>query len=129
MLRRPPRSTRTDTLFPYTTLFRSARPAGPPVRGRGAFRVRPGAALLEPTLHEPVRAGSGAIGRQSAVRTGAGSDAGGAAAAGKSRFSVMAGGAARLVPLARSARGEVAAGRRPPFERLCAAASRSADVA
>src|SRR3546814_9278455 len=28
MIRRPPRSTRTDTLFPYTTLFRS-------VRGRG----------------------------------------------------------------------------------------------
>src|SRR3546814_5327636 len=32
MIRRPPRSTRTDTLFPYTTLFRStcgpARPAG-----------------------------------------------------------------------------------------------------
>src|SRR3546814_9094844 len=26
MIRRPPRSTRTDTLFPYTTLFRSARP-------------------------------------------------------------------------------------------------------
>src|SRR3546814_2305897 len=25
MMRRPPRSTRTDTLFPYTTLFRSAR--------------------------------------------------------------------------------------------------------
>src|SRR3546814_20300741 len=24
MMRRPPRSTRTDTLFPYTTLFRSA---------------------------------------------------------------------------------------------------------
>src|SRR3546814_12199438 len=24
MIRRPPRSTRTDTLFPYTTLFRSA---------------------------------------------------------------------------------------------------------
>src|SRR3546814_20785721 len=29
MIRRPPRSTRTDTLFPYTTLFRS--------NGRGAF--------------------------------------------------------------------------------------------
>src|SRR3546814_7622021 len=29
MLRRPPRSTRTDTLFPYTTLFRSL-----PARGR-----------------------------------------------------------------------------------------------
>src|SRR3546814_4958084 len=34
MIRRPPRSTRTDTLFPYTTLFRSdrnraAQPPGP----------------------------------------------------------------------------------------------------
>src|SRR3546814_7695675 len=27
MIRRPPRSTRTDTLFPYTTLFRSAMSA------------------------------------------------------------------------------------------------------
>src|SRR3546814_7153108 len=27
MIRRPPRSTRTDTLFPYTTLFRSAHTA------------------------------------------------------------------------------------------------------
>src|SRR3546814_19678461 len=26
MLRRPPRATRTDTLFPYTTLFRSSAP-------------------------------------------------------------------------------------------------------
>src|SRR3546814_17968966 len=26
MIRRPPRSTRTDTLFPYTTLFRSKSP-------------------------------------------------------------------------------------------------------
>src|SRR3546814_9032751 len=26
MIRRPPRSTRTDTLFPYTTLFRSLYP-------------------------------------------------------------------------------------------------------
>src|SRR3546814_18492545 len=26
MIRRPPRSTRTDTLFPYTTLFRSTGP-------------------------------------------------------------------------------------------------------
>src|SRR3546814_14042147 len=32
MIRRPPRSTRTDTLFPYTTLFRSL--AGQPVAGR-----------------------------------------------------------------------------------------------
>src|SRR3546814_17582929 len=28
MIRQPPRSTRTDTLFPYTTLFRSRQPAG-----------------------------------------------------------------------------------------------------
>src|SRR3546814_12170320 len=28
MIRRPPRSTRTDTLFPYTTLFRSHRLGG-----------------------------------------------------------------------------------------------------
>src|SRR3546814_2524934 len=30
MIRRPPRSTRTDTLFPYTTLFRSRIVAGVP---------------------------------------------------------------------------------------------------
>src|SRR3546814_12209161 len=29
MIRRPPRSTRTDTLFPYTTLFRSQRSGDP----------------------------------------------------------------------------------------------------
>src|SRR3546814_9951514 len=29
MIRRPPRSTRTDTLFPYTTLFRSPSMVGP----------------------------------------------------------------------------------------------------
>src|SRR3546814_5857687 len=41
MIRRPPRSTRTDTLFPYTTLFRSysryrrrRAAAVPPARGR-----------------------------------------------------------------------------------------------
>src|SRR3546814_6606867 len=37
MIRRPPRSTRTDTLFPYTTLFRSGgahRPSPQPWQGR-----------------------------------------------------------------------------------------------
>src|SRR3546814_17736839 len=34
MIRRPPRSTRTDTLFPYTTLFRS-RHLSPDARYRG----------------------------------------------------------------------------------------------
>src|SRR3546814_8252508 len=36
MIRRPPRSTRTDTLFPYTTLFRSKRRFSPPARTRAA---------------------------------------------------------------------------------------------
>src|SRR3546814_17981771 len=35
MIRRPPRSTRTDTLFPYTTLFRSIF-AAPPNEGHFA---------------------------------------------------------------------------------------------
>src|SRR3546814_9376931 len=35
MIRRPPRSTRTDTLFPYTTLFRSVVPALAPVPQAG----------------------------------------------------------------------------------------------
>src|SRR3546814_13491057 len=51
MIRRPPRSTRTDTLFPYTTLFRShryrarevrlppRRPASAGVRRRARHRV------------------------------------------------------------------------------------------
>src|SRR3546814_12556686 len=51
MIRRPPRSTRPDTLFPYTTLFRSVaagddsafcRPACPIFRQRAA-RLAPGA--------------------------------------------------------------------------------------
>src|SRR3546814_11672359 len=52
MIRRPPRSTRTDTLFPYTTLFRSLEAAaerGPRCRlGVGVDRVHflPGRALM-----------------------------------------------------------------------------------
>src|SRR3546814_10529160 len=37
MIRRPPRSTRTDSLFPYTTLFRSRRSVG----GEGRALVPP----------------------------------------------------------------------------------------
>src|SRR3546814_6194598 len=40
MIRRPPRSTRTDTLFPYTTLFRSGFADGAGGRRRAAARVR-----------------------------------------------------------------------------------------
>src|SRR3546814_1497141 len=53
MIRRPPRSTRTDTLFPYTTLFRSALRAslqdalsGP--GERGGARPPPQSALRDP---------------------------------------------------------------------------------
>src|SRR3546814_9658316 len=45
MVRRPPRSTRTDTLFPYTTLFRSQLSEQPP----GGSRAR-----------QPLLAGAGA---------------------------------------------------------------------
>src|SRR3546814_16769808 len=52
MIRRPPRSTRTDTLFPYTTLFRSPleqRLDDPVERvGRDGQRVRPERAALRP---------------------------------------------------------------------------------
>src|SRR3546814_20944175 len=47
MIRRPPRTTRTDTLFPYTTLFRSVwdwcwdTVQGRIVRRRGTISVRP----------------------------------------------------------------------------------------
>src|SRR3546814_6635572 len=37
MIRRPPRSTRTDTLFPYTTLFRSS--AAAPMQGLLPFTL------------------------------------------------------------------------------------------
>src|SRR3546814_17230143 len=42
MIRRPPRSTRTDTLFPYTTLFRS--PAG---RARSAGSTQPEVGIVD----------------------------------------------------------------------------------
>src|SRR3546814_2530385 len=48
MIRRPPRSTRTDTLFPYTTLFRSrdakplhASPAKVYLESRGILAASP----------------------------------------------------------------------------------------
>src|SRR3546814_20405863 len=43
MIRRPPRSTRTDTLFPYTTLFRSEVIHRP----KGRFRCNSGHAVME----------------------------------------------------------------------------------
>src|SRR3546814_20455780 len=64
MIRRPPRSTRTDTLFPYTTLFRSqqggriglggfgssARPAAPGSRRPARHAAARGALPRPPSL-------------------------------------------------------------------------------
>src|SRR3546814_7623579 len=41
MIRRPPRSTRTDTLFPYTTLFRSYETRAARRRGRMGITAAP----------------------------------------------------------------------------------------
>src|SRR3546814_2142097 len=48
MIRRPPRSTRTDTLFPYTTLFRSSRR-----RVQRGFRELPGVAVAKTLFSSP----------------------------------------------------------------------------
>src|SRR3546814_8914049 len=58
MLRRPPRSTRTDTLFPYTTLFRSRVEVQR--IGLGRDPVERGGAFLE-------RDGEFAFGRQAVI--------------------------------------------------------------
>src|SRR3546814_19805783 len=60
MIRRPPRSTRTDTLFPYTTLFRSLSAAGARHhragdRERSFPPVRPGAHHLGLPRHVQLR--------------------------------------------------------------------------
>src|SRR3546814_20336481 len=64
MIRRPPRSTRTDTLFPYTTLFRSALDVEREAAGLVAARL----AFGQP--REPIAAlGEGAgIGRRVRAR-------------------------------------------------------------
>src|SRR3546814_10235390 len=44
MIRRPPRTTRTDTLFPYTTLFRSVR----------RWRVNRGAVMADKVFYAEI---------------------------------------------------------------------------
>src|SRR3546814_5709855 len=68
MKRRPPRSTRTDTLFPYTTLFRSTRERHRHAVGealeairRGADGLREAAPLELPA--EDLRLAARALGR------------------------------------------------------------------
>src|SRR3546814_6816055 len=53
MIRRPPRSTRTDTLFPYTTLFRSHRPE---TRHKALRRIRRSRHRAFPRRRRPRRA-------------------------------------------------------------------------
>src|SRR3546814_15709048 len=66
MIRRPPRSTRTDTLFPYTTLFRSrgaAFHAGVPRHGAG-YGAAPGADAAGRMRRARGKAGRGAAKRR-----------------------------------------------------------------
>src|SRR3546814_5480304 len=58
MIRRPPRSTRTDTLFPYTTLFRSRRTRASQ-QSRGASHTPAGIVSIMP---------SAGVGRAAAIR-------------------------------------------------------------
>src|SRR3546814_19770140 len=56
MIRRPPRSTRTDTLFPYTTLFRSPRCRRPAALAHLAVildRAKRRSGLLKPFARDP----------------------------------------------------------------------------
>src|SRR3546814_9423201 len=71
MIRRPPRSTRTDTLFPYTTLFRSSEQPTDRADPRGRHTIGVGfrdAAPIDQTtgigarsLHSPSPSGASAI--------------------------------------------------------------------
>src|SRR3546814_8722048 len=49
MIRRPPRSTRTDTLFPYTTLFRSHHVRDYSGRGDNSLSADPVSVIAEPS--------------------------------------------------------------------------------
>src|SRR3546814_6437505 len=69
MIRRPPRSTRTDTLFPYTTLFRSRRRRR---SRRGSARDAGGARALQGDPHRHPH-----LGGRGARRESRGDDAGG----------------------------------------------------
>src|SRR3546814_6028590 len=77
MIRRPPRSTRTDTLFPYTTLFRSftihrGRPSRPIPLPRGGYRMGVLVCQYSVTMGSPspsMGEGYGALSRRSEEHT------------------------------------------------------------
>src|SRR3546814_14391866 len=74
MIRRPPRSTRTDTLFPYTTLFRSLRD---PDQVRGQVVLGPGPALGDQVDEVVPRLLAGGLGGPQLRDRRGGLDAGG----------------------------------------------------
>src|SRR3546814_1710631 len=93
MIRRPPRSTRTDTLFPYTTLFRSrgherrtvvARRLDPPARAAQGERSQP-ALATGPADRRPARTAAAAPAGQRMGRAAAGQLGGDAAVARRRR--------------------------------------------
>src|SRR3546814_8636794 len=67
MIRRPPRSTRTDTLFPYTTLFRSTTDQQP--RRGATVHVTPPVVSGEFRIFEKPNHRRGAIGIRSEEHT------------------------------------------------------------
>src|SRR3546814_20381522 len=77
MILRPPRSTRTDTLFPYTTLFRSDRRSdarswvGSPLLALHRARVRSGWMAVTATSGEPARSEKWTARREAIVDTSA----------------------------------------------------------
>src|SRR3546814_13374936 len=76
MIRRPPRSTRTDTLFPYTTLFRSC--AAGPIRSIVERRRRHRRAGPQVSMARAPAGAGGASGGRRLFRAAGGSSRGGA---------------------------------------------------
>src|SRR3546814_18966798 len=69
MIRRPPRSTRTDTLFPYTTLFRSCHAERRSV-ALGQDRAQHGFEIVDVPVHLLTEIGIGAVDRDDLARLG-----------------------------------------------------------
>src|SRR3546814_20952729 len=57
MIRRPPRSTRTYTLFPYTTLFRSTLKLGGHEEALGIVGIEPGLEARISTIEDNLKVG------------------------------------------------------------------------
>src|SRR3546814_4678212 len=68
-MRRPPRSTRTDTLFPYTTLFRSRCGCKSPCREGLAAEAAPATAAAAPDAKLAAMAPSPAAAHHRATRS------------------------------------------------------------